>query len=186
MQVASLQETHVFSPHDAEYASRGLLARGIQSTIRSAGQRFPPTCPLSPAADRAESWSAAASPPPGVAAITAAGPNNAANVWNRRNLFTYTDGLQITKGRHQISAGVWFQRLQDNENTASRQLGQASFTSLTTFLQGTVEQLPGGAQARLNWAGEAVRRLVRRGRHPAAPQSDAAARPAPRVHHRLE
>ena len=71
-------------------------------------------------------------------AITSAGPNNAANVWNRRNLFTYTDGVQIIKGRHQISAGVWFQRVQDNEDTASRQLGQASFASLPTFLQGTV------------------------------------------------
>ena len=70
--------------------------------------------------------------------ITSAGPNNAANVWNRRNLFTYTDGVQIVKGRHQITAGVWFQRIQDNENGASRQLGQASFASLTTFLQGTV------------------------------------------------
>ena len=37
---------------------------------------------------------------------------------------------------HQISAGVWFQRMQDNEDSASRQLGQASFASLTTFLQG--------------------------------------------------
>jgi outer membrane receptor for Fe3+-dicitrate len=46
--------------------------------------------------------------------------------------------VQIVKGRHQISAGVWFQRIQDNENAASRQLGQASFASLTTFLQGTV------------------------------------------------
>lgn len=70
--------------------------------------------------------------------ITSAGPNNASYVWNRRNLFTYTDGVQIIKGRHQISAGVWFQRIQDNDNTASRQLGQASFASLTTFLQGTV------------------------------------------------
>jgi hypothetical protein len=70
--------------------------------------------------------------------ITSAGPNNAANVWNRRNLFTYTDGVQIIKGRHHISAGVWFQPVQDNEDTASRQLGQASFASLQTFLQGTV------------------------------------------------
>jgi hypothetical protein len=70
--------------------------------------------------------------------ITSAGPNNAADVWNRRNLFTYTDGVQIIKGRQQISAGVWFQRVQDNEDTASRQLGQASFASLSTFLQGTV------------------------------------------------
>jgi hypothetical protein len=70
--------------------------------------------------------------------ITSAGPNNAANVWNRRNLFTYTDSVQIVKGRHQITAGLWFQRVQDNENAASRQLGQASFASLTTFLQGNV------------------------------------------------
>lgn len=70
--------------------------------------------------------------------ITSAGPNNASNVWSHRNLFTYTDNVQIIKGRHQITAGVWFQRMQDNDNTASRQLGQASFASLTTFLQGTV------------------------------------------------
>ena len=46
--------------------------------------------------------------------------------------------MQIVKGRHQITAGLWFQRIQDNENTASRQLGQASFSTLTTFLQGPV------------------------------------------------
>jgi hypothetical protein len=71
-------------------------------------------------------------------AITSAGPNNASNVATRRNLFTYTDGVQIIKGRHQITAGAWFQRIQENENTASRQLGQATFASLTTLLQGTV------------------------------------------------
>jgi Carboxypeptidase regulatory-like domain len=70
--------------------------------------------------------------------ITSAGPNNASNAWDRRNLFTYTDSVQIIKGRHQITAGVWFQRIQENEDTASRQLGQATFASLTTFLQGTL------------------------------------------------
>jgi hypothetical protein len=72
----------------------------------------------------------------GVSAITSAGPNNAANVWNRRNLFTVSDGLQLNKGIHQLSVGFWLQRVQDNENTASRRLGQASFASLQTFLQG--------------------------------------------------
>ena len=33
--------------------------------------------------------------------------------------------------------GGWFQKLQDNENTASRRFGVANFASLTTFLQGT-------------------------------------------------
>jgi hypothetical protein len=46
--------------------------------------------------------------------------------------------VQISKGIHQISAGVWFQRVQDNEDSASRQTGQATFTSLSTFEAGTV------------------------------------------------
>jgi hypothetical protein len=70
--------------------------------------------------------------------ITSAGPNNAAGVWNRRNLFTYADDFQTNHGAHQLSFGVWFQRMQDNEDSASRQLGQASFASLTTFLQGNL------------------------------------------------
>ena len=70
--------------------------------------------------------------------ITSAGPNNASSVWNHRNLFTLADNLQISRGKHQISLGVWLERLQDNDDTASRQLGQATFTNLTTFLQGTV------------------------------------------------
>src|SRR5208282_593187 len=70
--------------------------------------------------------------------ITSAGPNNASSVWNHRNLFTFTDHLQISRGIHQISLGIWLQPLEDNEDTASRQLGQASFSSITTFLQGTV------------------------------------------------
>src|SRR5208282_6306573 len=70
--------------------------------------------------------------------ITSAGPNNASSVWNHRNLFTFTDHLQISRGIHQISLGIWLQPLQDNEDTASRQLGQASFSSLQSFLKGTV------------------------------------------------
>ena len=90
----------------------------------------------------------------GAGVVAGAGPSNNAGVYNHRNLFTYTDNVKISKGIHQISAGVWFQRLQDNEDIASRQLGVASFTSLQTFLQGTVQ--PGGFQivtnpAELGW-----------------------------------
>jgi hypothetical protein len=52
-------------------------------------------------------------------------------------LITFQDDFQLIKGIHQFNLGVWFQPLRDNEDTASRQLGQASFTSLMTFLQGT-------------------------------------------------
>lgn len=43
----------------------------------------------------------------------------------------------MNRGKHQLGFGVWFQRMQDNEDTASRQLGVASFTTLMTFLEGT-------------------------------------------------
>jgi carboxypeptidase family protein len=136
-QVASLQETHVFSP-------------GLLNTFRTGFSR---------AAFDYNSYSLKTLPasldfvsgagPGGIvigggvsttaaSAITSAGPSNNAHVWNRRNLYTYADDFQIVKGRHQISVGAWFQPLQDNEDTASRQLGQASFTSLATFLQGNV------------------------------------------------
>jgi Carboxypeptidase regulatory-like domain/TonB-dependent Receptor Plug Domain len=68
--------------------------------------------------------------------ITSAGPNNAAGVSNHRNLFTYQDSVQISHGIHQISIGAWLQRIQDNEDAASRTLGQATFSSLSSMLKG--------------------------------------------------
>jgi len=136
-QVGSVEETHIVSPRALNTVRLGVSRAGFDY------QSFPLTD--FPASD---SFVANAGPggivigggvtTTGIAAITSAGPNNAANVTNRRTLFTYTDTLQFTKGMHQITAGVWFQRLRDNENTASRRLGQASFASLTTFLQGTL------------------------------------------------
>jgi hypothetical protein len=136
-QVASLQETHVFSPRILNTARLGFS--------RAA---FDFGAPLVTAFPANLSFVTGNGGPGGIvigggvtttgaSAITSAGPNNAANVWNRRNLFTWQDDLQITEGMHQLSLGVWFQRVQDNENTASRTLGQASFASLQTFLQGT-------------------------------------------------
>jgi hypothetical protein len=78
----------------------------------------------------------------GVGGITVTGITGTGNtnndVWNRRSLFTYTDSLQISRGIHQISLGVWFQRLQHNDHTASRTQGAATFLSMPLFLQGNV------------------------------------------------
>jgi hypothetical protein len=137
MQVASLQETHILSPRALNTFRAGFSRAAFNLDAALLGT-FP------------EGTSFVSGAPPGgivvgggvtttgLAAITPAGPNGAAGSWNRRNLFTFTDSVQINKGIHQISLGVWFQRLQDNEDSASRQLGQATFTSLTTLLQGTV------------------------------------------------
>jgi outer membrane receptor for monomeric catechols len=135
--VFSLQETHILSPQALNTFTAG-FSRAAFNYDSFPLASFPHSLDFVTGLGPGGVVIGGGATTTGIAALTAAGPNNAANVWNRRNLFTYTDSLQINKGIHQISAGVWFQRLRDNENTASRQLGQASFASLQTFLQGTV------------------------------------------------
>jgi hypothetical protein len=135
MQVASFEETHAFSPQVLNTFRAG-FSRAAFNLASS------PLAPFSPGL----SFVARAGPggivigggvtTTGIAALTSAGPNNAAGAGNRRNLFTYTDSVEVSKGIHKINFGVWLQALQDNEDTASRRLGQATFTSLQTFLQG--------------------------------------------------
>src|SRR4029077_5927834 len=124
-QVVSLQETHILSPQALNTFTAG-FSRAAFNYDSFPLASFPHRLDFVTGGGPGGGVIGGGATTTGIAALTAAGPNNAANVWNRRNLFTYTDSLQINKGIHQISAGVWFQRLRDNENTASRQLGQAS------------------------------------------------------------
>jgi len=137
MQVGSLQETHILSPSALNTFRAGLSRAGFNLESQQLAN-LPSSLSFVTGGLAGGIVVNGGVTTTGLAGITSAGPNNAAGVWNRRNLFTYSDTLQVSKGRHQISAGVWFQRVQDNEDTASRQLGQATFASLTTFLQSTV------------------------------------------------
>jgi hypothetical protein len=137
MQVASLQETHVFSPTMLNTFRAGFSRAGFNLDSSLLAQ-FPGSLDFVQNAGPGGIVVNGGVTTTGLSGITSAGPNNAAGVWNRRNLYTFTDSVQKSMGIHQISAGVWFQRVQDNEDSASRQLGQATFTSLTTFLQSTV------------------------------------------------
>jgi len=136
-QVASVQETHILSSRVLNTFRTGFSRAAFNYDSLLLGT-FPSDLSFVSGAGPGGIVIGGGVTTTGGGTITAAGPNNAANVWNRRNLFTFTDNLQISKGIHQISTGVWFQRVQDNEDTASRQLGQATFASLTGFLQGTV------------------------------------------------
>jgi hypothetical protein len=136
-QVASLQETHVFTPSVLNTFTAG-FSRAAYNFDSFSLAKFGPELSFLEGGEPGGIVIGGGTTTTGVAAITAAGPNNAAGAWNRRNLFTYSDTVQVSRGRHDLRFGGWFQRMQDNENTASRRLGQASFTSLTTFLQGTV------------------------------------------------
>jgi hypothetical protein len=81
-----------------------------------------------------------------------AGSNNGSNLRIARNLYTYEDHLTITRGRHQLEFGGWFQQFQSNETIALSQFGQATFTSLQTFLKGTISSfLFDPAPTELNW-----------------------------------
>ena len=137
MQVLSLSETHIFSPVILNTATVGFsrASFGLGSVPLVS---FPANLSFVTGAGPGGIVVGGGATTTANGSITSAGPNNAAGVSNHRNLFTYQDDVRISHGIHQISVGIWFQRLQDNEDTASRQLGQATFASLTTFLQGTV------------------------------------------------
>ena len=141
-QVASLEYTHVFSPRLLNTARIGYSRAGYFFT----GEPTPGTPAASlpgflsglPLGALVVGGSAASNP---TAQLSLAGSNNGSNLYLARNIYTYEDQVSFTKGRHQISVGAWFQRLQSNELLALSQYGQATFTSLQTLLQGTASSL---------------------------------------------
>ncbi len=137
MQVLSLTETHIFSPQILNTATVGFsrASFALGSVLLTS---IPPDLSFVTGAGPGGIIVGGGATTTANGSITSAGPNNAAGVFNHRNLFTYQDDVRISHGIHQISMGVWFQRLQDNEDSASRQSGQATFSNLTNFLQGTV------------------------------------------------
>ena len=151
-QVASLQETHVFSPNLLNTATFGFSRAGYFFT----GEPAPgtPAVNLSgflsgdPIGALVVGGSAASNP---TATIALAGSNNGSNLRIARNIFTYEDHLALTKNIHQITVGVWLQRLQSNELLALSQYGQDTFTSLQTFLQGVGTLLFDPAPTPLGW-----------------------------------
>ncbi len=74
----------------------------------------------------------------GASQISGAGTNAGSNLTTARNLYTYDDHVYWTRGIHQFEFGGWLQQIQSNDNLAQDQYGQASFGSLTSFLEGTV------------------------------------------------
>src|SRR5208283_2362638 len=132
-QVGSLQETHIFSPQLLNVFRAG-FSRAAFNYAPFSSANFPPSLSFVSGRGPGGIVIGGGLSTTGAAAITSAGPNNAAKAWNCRNLFTYSDDVRFAKGVHQLSFGVLVQPLQDNNDTASRQLGQASFSSLLTFL----------------------------------------------------
>src|SRR6266851_5691152 len=152
-QVLSLEETHIFSPSILNTARFGFSRAGYFFT----GEPTPGTPAASvpgflighPVGAVVVGGSAASNPS---AQLGLAGSNNGSNLRIARNLFTYEDHIALTRGRHQFEFGEWFQRFQSNETIALSQFGQATFTSLQTFLQGTISSfLFDPSPTEMNW-----------------------------------
>jgi hypothetical protein len=141
-QVASLEETHIFSATLLNTARAGYSRAGYfftgEPTPGTPAAALPGFLTGLPLGALVVGGSAASNP---TAQLSLAGSNNGSNLRVARNIFTYEDRVSLTKGRHQFTFGAWFQRLRSNENLALSQYGQATFTSLQTFLQGTASSL---------------------------------------------
>lgn len=135
--VASLEETHVFSSRTINTFRAG-VSRATFDYDSSTSQSFAPDLSYVAGSGPGGIVIGGGLTTTGLATVTPAGPNNASNVRSHRTLFTYTDSLQAVRGRHQFSAGVWFQPVRNNDDTASGTLGLANFTNMQSFLQGTV------------------------------------------------
>jgi hypothetical protein len=151
-QVASVQEQHLFSPRLLNTGRIGLSRASFYflGSIPSDIQAVTPTFLTGkPTGAVVISGSTASN---GASTITTAGVNVGSNNGTTRNLFTFDDHIYYSRGRQQIEAGGWLQLLESNDNLAQDQDGQASFASLTTFLQGTIKTftyVP--ATAELGW-----------------------------------
>lgn len=135
-QVLSIQETHVFSPNVINTLTAGFSRASFKfqtppltsfpSNLVWVPGQFPGRISIGGGGSGASST------------ITVGGGSIGSNLNSARNPYTFADGVQIIKGRHQISAGVWFQDLQSNEFSPKDQGGVATFTTLESFLQATV------------------------------------------------
>jgi Carboxypeptidase regulatory-like domain len=135
-QVASVQEQHVFSPRLLNTARFG-YSRAAFYFNSIVGGSVPGWVSGDPVGAIVISGSTASN---GASTITGAGANTGSNNATARNLFTLDDHVYYTRGRNQLEAGGWLQRLQSNDLLAQYQDGQASFSTLATFEQGQVSK----------------------------------------------
>ncbi len=133
-QVLSAQEQHVFSPNLLNTFRFG-YSRAAYYFTGEAPDSVPGWIAGAPVGAVVIAGSTASN---GASQVTLAGANTGSNNQAVRNIFTVDEHVFWTHGRHQVEVGVWLQRLQSNDNLAQNQYGQASFSTLSSFLKGSV------------------------------------------------
>jgi len=152
-QVLSLEETHLFSTAFVNTARFGFsraayffLGEPTSGTPAATVTSFVGNLPTGAVV---VGGSTASNP---ATQLGLAGSNNGTNLNVFRNLFTYEDQVRLTRGRHELTFGAWFQQFQSNEKLALSQYGQASFSSINALLGGVVGTLTyDPAPTQMNW-----------------------------------
>lgn len=137
--VFSLQEIHVFSPATLNTARFGFSRAKWHFNGSPAGDfsdlSFVPNQPVG-------TLSIGSSGLGNFGSFASAGTFGSQQVENvARNLFTYADDVQLTRGKHQVIFGVWIQRVQANDDAADQRNGVASFADLPSLIQGQATQV---------------------------------------------
>ena len=149
-QVASLSETHVFSPNLINRATFGFSRGAFYFNSGHDGERA--RAGFTQGSRMGALVVGGGTTLNGASQITNGGTNAGSNLTADRNLFTAADQVSYTHGKHLLNFGVWFERLQTNDTLVQDQYGQASFTNLQTFLAGTVSTYTyAPAYTPLNW-----------------------------------
>ena len=154
-QVASLSETHLFSPNVLNKATFGFsrgafyFNSGVTGTASSVTGAWANTVGVNVPGAVVIGGGTTLN---GASALTNGGTNAGSNLTAVRNLFTYADQVSITHGKHLINLGAWFERVQANDNLIQDQYGQASFNNLETFLAGAISTYTfASASTPLSW-----------------------------------
>jgi hypothetical protein len=138
-QVASVSETHIISPTFINKATFGFSRGGFYFNSGVVGSASAvPGGWIHPGQPVGAVVVGGGTTLNGASQLTNGGTNAGSNLSAARNLFTVSDQISITHGIHLITAGIWGERVQSNSSLLNDQYGQASFTSLATFLAGTV------------------------------------------------
>jgi hypothetical protein len=133
--LASLQETHIFSNTIVNVATLGFSrAWGTQVNVPAPGYTIPANLIFLPGTNPGSITIGG-----GTATVVAAAlaqPTGNSPSRDTRNHITGADDIHITRGNHAWSAGVWIQRIQQNQiGNAQFTAGTANYNTLLTFLQ---------------------------------------------------
>ncbi|MGH9784012.1 MAG: carboxypeptidase regulatory-like domain-containing protein [Terriglobia bacterium] len=142
----SVQETHIFSPTVLNVALFGWSrTKGENFGNIPEGEPFPDNLLLMKGKDGgnpgAFTWGGAAATNVASSIVPANGNNFH---FNKRQYFTGSNDLRMTRGRHNLSLGVWVMRVQQTAfSSAQQSAGTAAYEGLLAFLQDRPTQFQG-------------------------------------------